>query len=230
MKEYYLLVAQPVALEKAKSEETTGRQTSAPLVVPVEIQVAVHWWIEKLDKLGLTEEQVAMFKDHLIKVLLKKFAGHWYPQNPSLGNAFRSLLCDSRSVDKTLVEAARKSYIGNIQKRLGEECLIMWVDPGQVEVKYFSANTREVPIILYSTSLSINSSPNTSPQRGMESTHKSTFSQIVGSPKGVSVQQTPLVQYAKDPAVSIDCKGFVNNLQKENFDASWQSQVGLWLK
>jgi len=63
----------------------------------------------------------------------------------------------------------------------------------------------------------------------MESTPK-TFSQVVGSPKGVSVGQPPLVQYAKDPAIFPDCKGFVNNLQKENFDASWQSQVGLWLK
>eukprot|EP01121_Diplochlamys_sp_Union-15-3_P014086 TRINITY_DN4451_c0_g2_i1.p1 TRINITY_DN4451_c0_g2~~TRINITY_DN4451_c0_g2_i1.p1 ORF type:complete len:244 (+),score=38.47 TRINITY_DN4451_c0_g2_i1:151-882(+) len=133
----------------------------------LEVNVASSWWLERLDKDNLTAEQLGMFRDNFVTLLKQKYDRHWYPETPERGNGYRSLFCSPFLVDKIILEASRRSYIGNIHKRLKlEESIIMWVDPGNVVVKYFDRN--DDPIVLYSGVPSSPPTPAGSPQRSKQ--------------------------------------------------------------
>eukprot|EP01120_Amphizonella_sp_Union-15-10_P010500 TRINITY_DN4208_c0_g1_i1.p1 TRINITY_DN4208_c0_g1~~TRINITY_DN4208_c0_g1_i1.p1 ORF type:complete len:209 (+),score=39.36 TRINITY_DN4208_c0_g1_i1:69-695(+) len=202
---------------------------------PIEIEVAAEWWSQQIDKEQLTAEQVQLFKENFIKLLQSKFEGHWYPGEPSRGNGFRSLLCDNRNVDKIVLEAARQAYIGNILKRLGERSLIMWIDPGQVEVKFFTGHKRDqIPLILYPKGNS-KPAPDHQPRFETQSTPASptkSWSSLEFERKARALSlpsRQPFASYdllsrgENFSLSSYDEKGFVNNTIREGLDAScWQ--------
>lgn len=69
-------------------------------------------------------------------LLLKRFEGHWYPNQPERGSGFRSIKVDRYQIDPIIKTAAKKTNSEIILNYLPKE-LTIWIDPRQV---YFRSN------------------------------------------------------------------------------------------
>lgn len=114
----------------------------------IEVQVALNFVISYLYN-KLPRRRVNIFGEELEKALKDKFKGHWYPEKPFKGSAFRCLKTGD-PIDPVLERAAKESGvpIQDILENLPAE-LAVWVDPG--EVSYRIGETSQVKI-LYSES------------------------------------------------------------------------------
>lgn len=100
----------------------------------IEVQVALNFVISYLYN-KLPRRRVNIFGEELEKALKDKFQGHWYPEIPFKGSAYRCLKTGD-PVDAVLDRAARESGvpIQDILENLPEE-LAVWVDPGEVSYR-----------------------------------------------------------------------------------------------
>lgn len=100
----------------------------------MEVQVALNFVISYLYN-KLPRRRVNIFGEELEKALKDKFQGHWYPDKPFKGSAFRCLKTGD-PIDKVLERAARESGvpIQDILENLPQE-LAVWVDPGEVSYR-----------------------------------------------------------------------------------------------
>lgn len=100
----------------------------------MEVQVALNFVISYLYN-KLPRRRVNLFGEELEKALKDKFQGHWYPEKPFKGSAFRCLKTGD-PVDSVLDRAARESGvpIADILENLPSE-LAVWVDPGEVSYR-----------------------------------------------------------------------------------------------
>lgn len=100
----------------------------------IEIQVALNFVISYLYN-KLPRRRVNIFGEELEKALKDKFQGHWYPEKPFKGSAFRCLKTGD-PIDSVLERAARESGvpITDILENLPSE-LSVWVDPGEVSYR-----------------------------------------------------------------------------------------------
>ncbi|GIY26803.1 protein Tob1 [Caerostris extrusa] len=114
----------------------------------VEIQVALNFFISFLYN-KLPRRRVNQFGEELEKSLKQKFVGHWYPEKPYKGSAFRCLKT-ALPLDPVFDIAAQESgmAIADIQENLPEE-LSIWIDPGEVS---YRLGEKGVVKILYSES------------------------------------------------------------------------------
>ena len=100
----------------------------------VEIQVALNFFISFLYN-KLPRRRVNQFGEELEKALKHKFEGHWYPEKPFKGSAFRCLKT-ALPLDPVFEIAAQESgmAMADIQENLPEE-LSIWIDPGEVSYR-----------------------------------------------------------------------------------------------
>ncbi|KAJ8980926.1 hypothetical protein NQ317_011568 [Molorchus minor] len=100
----------------------------------IEVQVALNFVISYLYN-KLPRRRVNIFGEELEKALKDKFQGHWYPDKPFKGSAFRCLKTGD-PVDKVLERAARESGVlmQDILENLPQD-LAVWVDPGEVSYR-----------------------------------------------------------------------------------------------
>lgn len=100
----------------------------------IEVQVALNFVISYLYN-KLPRRRVNIFGEELEKALKDKFQGHWYPDKPFKGSAFRCIKTGD-PVDKVLERAAQESGvpIQDILENLPQE-LAVWVDPGEVSYR-----------------------------------------------------------------------------------------------
>ncbi|XP_034948568.1 protein Tob1-like isoform X2 [Chelonus insularis] len=112
----------------------------------IEVQVALNFVISYLYN-KLPRRRVNIFGEELEKALKDKFQGHWYPEKPFKGSAFRCLKTGD-PVDSVLERAAKESGvpIQDILENLPAE-LAVWVDPGEVSYRIGEKNMIK---ILYS--------------------------------------------------------------------------------
>lgn len=100
----------------------------------VEIQVAVQFIISFLSG-KFTKEKENNLMIQLRKLLTKKFEGHWYPEKPSKGSAYRCLSIENH-LDAVIIKAAKHSGIDisalsmHLPKRLD-----LWIDPAEVSYR-----------------------------------------------------------------------------------------------
>lgn len=125
----------------------------------IEVQVALNFVISYLYN-KLPRRRVNIFGEELEKALKEKFSGHWYPDKPFKGSAFRCLKTGD-PVDPVLERAARESGvpIQDILENLPAE-LAVWVDPG--EVSYRIGEKGSVKVLYSDTSDSTPSSSSSS--------------------------------------------------------------------
>jgi len=117
----------------------------------VEIQVALNFLISFLYN-KLPRRRVNQFGEELENALKIKFEGHWYPEKPYKGSAFRCLKT-TPPLDPVFDVAARESGmdINDIQENLPQE-LSIWIDPGEVS---YRMSEKGLVKILYSESENI---------------------------------------------------------------------------
>lgn len=100
----------------------------------VEIQVALNFLISFLYN-KLPRRRVNQFGEELEIALKAKFAGHWYPNQPAKGSAYRCLKT-ANPLDPVFEIAARNCglELADVQEYLPSE-LTIWVEPGEVSYR-----------------------------------------------------------------------------------------------
>ncbi|KAL0994391.1 hypothetical protein UPYG_G00121590 [Umbra pygmaea] len=94
--------------------------------------------IKKVEK--LKTQEVELFVERLTVALQEKFRGHWYPDNPSKGQAFRCIRVNRlQREDPELLRACQESGVQYKDLGLPRE-LTLWVDPGEVCCRYGEKN------------------------------------------------------------------------------------------
>ena len=74
------------------------------------------------------------FEENLIKVLKSEYTGHWYPERPEKGSAFRCLRINQNGGESLIEKTARNSGLSWIIDCLPKEFTI-WIDPGEVSYR-----------------------------------------------------------------------------------------------
>ncbi|CAG0892251.1 unnamed protein product [Darwinula stevensoni] len=100
----------------------------------IEVQVALNFVISYLYN-KLPRRRVNIFGEELEKALREKFQGHWYPEKPFKGSAYRCLKT-SDPVDPVLEKSARESGMDlvDIRENLPGD-MSVWIDPGEVSYR-----------------------------------------------------------------------------------------------
>ncbi|XP_040907614.1 protein BTG3 [Toxotes jaculatrix] len=103
---------------------------------------AVVFFVKRLVKKGekLESHKVELFVERLAAALQEKFKGHWYPENPSKGQAYRCIRVNRfHRQDPELLRACQESGVQYSDLGLPRE-LTLWVDPGEVCCRYGEQN------------------------------------------------------------------------------------------
>lgn len=80
----------------------------------------------------LNEEKIKKFSQKLMEILTQRFQNHWYPQNPSKGQAYRCIRINQNCrVDYSIEMACQHAGISYDALRLPVE-LTLWIDPSEV--------------------------------------------------------------------------------------------------
>lgn len=107
---------------------------AAPSRMQVEIQVALNFLVSFLYN-KLPRRRVNQFAEELDRALRRKFRGHWYPEKPYRGSAFRCVKT-SPPLDPVFQIAARESGVDlrDVRENLPPD-LSIWIDPGEVSYR-----------------------------------------------------------------------------------------------
>lgn len=100
----------------------------------VELQVALTFLVSFLYN-KLPRRRVNQFAEELAKALRIKFRGHWYPEKPFKGSAFRCIKT-APPLDPVFQVAARESGVDlrDVRDHLPAD-LSIWIDPGEVSYR-----------------------------------------------------------------------------------------------
>ncbi|XP_034773400.2 protein Tob2-like, partial [Acipenser ruthenus] len=97
----------------------------------VEISVALNFLISHLHS-KLPRRRAQLFGEELARLLRARYEGHWYPERPLRGSAFRCLHIGG-VLDPLLEQAARSSGLdaAEVRENVPQE-LRVWIDPFEV--------------------------------------------------------------------------------------------------
>lgn len=81
---------------------------------------------------NVEDEKVRIFTEKLSDILCKRYKDHWYPSNPSKGQAYRCIRINRKQrPDESLLQACTESDVDYYELELPKE-LTLWIDPGEV--------------------------------------------------------------------------------------------------
>uniref|UniRef100_A0A3B3ZGD9 Anti-proliferative protein domain-containing protein n=1 Tax=Periophthalmus magnuspinnatus TaxID=409849 RepID=A0A3B3ZGD9_9GOBI len=101
-----------------------------------EIAVVIFFLKGYLKKSHHDSKKIDLFVERLAVALQDKFKGHWYPDNPSKGQAYRCIRINKcHRQDPEIFQACQESGIQYQDLKLPDE-LTLWVDPGEVCCRY----------------------------------------------------------------------------------------------
>ncbi|KAF4796660.1 Maternal B9.15 protein [Turdus rufiventris] len=101
-----------------------------------EIAAAVFFITKLVKKEGkLSKDQIDKFAAKLTTILFEKYKNHWYPGNPSRGQAFRCIRLNKQAWEPLLEQACVDSAVATSLLGLPKE-LTVWVDPFEVSCRY----------------------------------------------------------------------------------------------
>ncbi|PAA82134.1 hypothetical protein BOX15_Mlig011816g2, partial [Macrostomum lignano] len=113
----------------------SGLRFSSRLQMLTEVSVAVSFVTSFLYG-KLPRRRVLMLGEELDKAIQAKFRGHWYPDQPLKGTAYRCLKLSGDNPNLLLFEAAREIGLeaAEILQHLPDS-LTLWIDPGEVSYR-----------------------------------------------------------------------------------------------
>ncbi|CAF0787258.1 unnamed protein product [Didymodactylos carnosus] len=114
-----------------------------------EIDVAGDYLLKLLNgKMKFSVKQIDLFKHTFYDVLSKRFMGHWFPEHPNKGTAYRCIRSMNNRIDTVLQKIFHKSNfcLNDVQENFPKEFTI-WIDPGEVTIRFGEEGTT---CVLYS--------------------------------------------------------------------------------
>ena len=110
----------------------------------VEVSVALNFVISYLYN-KLPRRRVNFFGEELEKGLRQKFDGHWYPDTPTKGCAYRCIKASGDDIDPVMIWAADQSRLDleEIKENLPRD-LTIWIDPHEVSYRIGEKGTIKV--------------------------------------------------------------------------------------
>ena len=101
----------------------------------VEIKKACDFVVSFLSDLLM--EKIEELRYNLSKILTDRYEGHWYPSQPTKGNAYRCLNIAQGAVDPILNRAIQQSGLNpNEIREYFPQNLSVWVDPNEVSYRF----------------------------------------------------------------------------------------------
>ncbi|XP_073511438.1 protein BTG4-like [Phyllobates terribilis] len=87
----------------------------------------------------LDSAKMDIFGEHLTEILCKKYTGHWYPETPMKGQAYRCIRINGQDKDESILEACALSQIRYYDLALPKEFTV-WIDPFEVSCRLGEEN------------------------------------------------------------------------------------------
>ncbi|CAF1125609.1 unnamed protein product [Rotaria sordida] len=102
-----------------------------------EIDVALNLLCSYVQRFGsIKEESIEQFRTQLEKTLLERYQGHWYPDKPIKGQAYRSLEFNKENDFCDVIVAQVCQNLGFTPNLLGmRHELTLWIDPYEVSIR-----------------------------------------------------------------------------------------------
>ncbi|CAF4536111.1 unnamed protein product, partial [Rotaria socialis] len=102
-----------------------------------EINSALDLLVAYVQRFGsIKEENIEEFRSHLQQNLLQRYQGHWYPDKPAKGQAYRSLEFNEENDYCDLIVSQICNDLGFAPNLLGiRHELILWIDPYEVTIR-----------------------------------------------------------------------------------------------
>ena len=86
---------------------------------------------------SLTAEQLLLFQQSLVSAFRHRCDGHWFPERPSRGSAYRCIRIVNRSLDRDLASAATAAGVSEtVLRSLLPPELTLWIDPEEVSYRF----------------------------------------------------------------------------------------------
>ncbi|KAM3921578.1 protein BTG3-like [Leptodactylus fuscus] len=107
--------------------------------VPVEMREELKAGVEYIKTLAnkgnkLKQMKIDIFGAILAEILCQKFQGHWYPENPIKGQAYRCIRINRHDREENILEACSHSGLKYEDLTLPKE-LTLWIDPYEVSCR-----------------------------------------------------------------------------------------------
>ncbi|XP_041082751.1 maternal B9.15 protein isoform X2 [Polyodon spathula] len=101
-----------------------------------EVNAALEFLLRLVKQRGAVDDSKAeLFADKLRAILHERYARHWYPSNPSKGQAYRCIrINQSQPCDESLLQACRETGLHPRELGLPRE-LTLWIDPGEISAR-----------------------------------------------------------------------------------------------
>ncbi|XP_041426490.1 B-cell translocation gene 5, gene 2 S homeolog isoform X2 [Xenopus laevis] len=74
---------------------------------------------------------VEVFGERLMEILCRRYTGHWYPEKPMKGQAYRCIRINQHQKDESILEACALCGITDTDLALPRE-ITLWIDPYEV--------------------------------------------------------------------------------------------------
>ncbi|KAK6469835.1 maternal B9.15 protein, partial [Huso huso] len=101
-----------------------------------EVNAALEFLLRLIKQRGTVDDSKAeRFADKLRAILHERYAHHWYPANPSKGQAYRCIRVNrTQPCDESLLQACRETGLHPCELGLPRE-LTLWIDPGEISAR-----------------------------------------------------------------------------------------------
>ncbi|CAM4745689.1 unnamed protein product [Rotaria magnacalcarata] len=102
-----------------------------------EINAALDLLVAYVQRFGsIKDENIEEFQSHLQQNLLQRYQGHWYPDKPAKGQAYRSLEFNKENDYCDLIVSQICNDLGFAPSLLGiRHELTLWIDPYEVTIR-----------------------------------------------------------------------------------------------